>query len=180
MSKHARYLRSQSGYTLIEVVISLAIGVILMTALTSVVLTSTRAADIASSRLQASAQVRSFEYFAVDDFAGSGIPQTATCGSDAGSPCTTQPIVLNGTSVSNSVAPTPAPKQVTYRWDDSTGYLDREVGASPAIHAATNVSAFSWYVDTTSGSPTVVVSLTVTVSAYSDSQTLLFYPRVNP
>jgi pantothenate synthetase len=42
---------------------------------------------------------------------------------------------------------------------------------------ATDVSAFAWYVDTNS---TVVVSITVTVQSYSESETFRFYPRINP
>ncbi len=171
------YLSGQDGYTLVEVIISVAIGAILMTALTSVVLTSVRAANIASSRVEASGQIRNFEYFAYDDFAGSSIPATGTCGTPA-TPCTTQPIVLTGTAVSNSVPPVPAPRQVTYTWDGSD-LLDRQVAGAP-VHAATGVTAFSWYVDSSAVLPTVVVNLTVTVQSYSESQTLLFYPRVNP
>ncbi|HEY1421276.1 MAG TPA: prepilin-type N-terminal cleavage/methylation domain-containing protein [Candidatus Dormibacteraeota bacterium] len=172
--------RSQAGYTLIEVVISVAIGAILMAALTSVVLTSVRAADIASSRVEASGQLRSFEFFAYDDFAGSGVPDTATCGDSSSTACTTQPITLAGVGVSNSVSPAPSASSVTYTWDSTNFFLDRKVGANPAIHAATDVSAFSWYVDSSGASPVVVVRLKVTVSNYSESQTLLFYPRLNP
>jgi hypothetical protein len=42
------------------------------------------------------------------------------------------------------------------------------------------VSAFSWYLDTTSTHPTVVVTISVTIQAYTETQTLRFYPRVNP
>ena len=47
---------------------------------------------------------------------------------------------------------------------------------------ASNVSAYSWYVDRSGFYPTVVVSITVTIpsynATYSASQTLRFYPRV--
>jgi len=179
VSRTARqYLHGQGGYTLIEVIITVAIGAILMAGLTSVVLTSVRASDIASSRVEASGQVRNFEYFAYDDFAGSGVPSTDACGTPS-PPCTTQPIVLVGTRVSNSINPAPSPSQVTYTWDGSD-ILDRQVGTGAAIEAATGVTSFSWYVDTSSATPTVVVSITITVRSYSQSQTLLFYPRLNP
>jgi hypothetical protein len=85
--------------------------------------------------------------------------------------------VLIGYQVSNST-PVPATFQVTYTWDKDAGFLDRAVARGSTAHAATDVSAFSWYVDANS---TVVVNMTVTVQAYSQSQTFRFYPRTaNP
>ena len=150
-------MEGQNGYTLVEVVISVAIGGVLMSALTSVVLTTWRATTIATSRVEASGQIRSFQYFAYDDFAQANISTLGAC--SPSSPCTT-PIGLS---------------TVTYTWDGST-FLDRATSLT-TIHAATNVTAFSWYVDSNSS---VVVSLTVTVNAYSQSQTFRFYPRLNP
>ena len=174
------YSLDQRGYTLVEVIIALAIGSILMTALTSVVLTSVRASDIATSRVEASSQIRNFDSFAYDDFAASEVPAVGSCGGSA-TPCTTEPIVLSGTQVSNSIRPVPGdtPVTVTYTWDGSD-VLDRQVDWGPPVHAATGVTAFSWYVDESAAFPTVVVRLTVTVRGYSLSQTLLFYPRLNP
>ena len=174
------YASNQGGFTLVEVVIACAIGAILMTALTSVILTSVRASTIATSRIDASSQIRNFEFFAYDDFALGSVPSPSGCGT-AGNPCSTQAIVLSGTQVSNSVTPVAASYQVSYTWDGSS-FLDRQIGANPAtaIHAATNVTGFSWYVDGSAPYQTVVVSLTVTVQSYSESQTLRFYPRVNP
>jgi prepilin-type N-terminal cleavage/methylation domain-containing protein len=161
------YAHDQAGFTLIEVVIAAAIGAILMSALTSVILTSVRASATASSRIEASGQIRNFEFFAYDDFAQSAVPTPSGCGTVA-SPCTTQAIALNG---------------VSYAWDGSA-FLDRQVGSN-VTHMATNVTGFSWYVDSSLGHPTVVINLTVTIQAFSDqpyseSQPLLFYPRVNP
>jgi prepilin-type N-terminal cleavage/methylation domain-containing protein len=173
-----RYARSQSGYTLIEVVITAAISAVVMSALTSVVLTTFNASKVATSRIQASSQIRSFQFFANDDFAHSGVPDTSGCGT-AASPCSTQPLVLNGVQVSNSVSPAPAPYQVTYTWDGAS-VLERQTSGGGDVNAATNVSAFSWYLEGASPRLTVVVSLTVTVGAYSQSQTLRFYPQVNP
>jgi prepilin-type N-terminal cleavage/methylation domain-containing protein len=161
----AKYARSQNGFTLVEVVIAGAIGVILMTALTSVILTANRGVITATSRIEASGQIRTFESFAGDDFAQSAVPPTGGCGT-AGNPCTTQPISLSGTYA------------VSYVWDGSA-FLDRTVGSN-VIHMATNASAFSWYVDTSSLHPAVVMTLTVTVQAYSESQTFRFEPEVNP
>jgi len=154
----SRYLGSQGGYTLVEVIIAMAIGALLMGAVSSVVYTAWQAASVASSRVEASSQIRSFESFAYDDFATSTVPITGECGTSA-SPCHTEPIVLSGE---------------TYTWNGSS-FVDRHAG-SVSIHAATDVTAFSWYVDANS---TVVVSLTVQVQAYSESQTFRFYPRIN-
>jgi len=174
MTAHRQYLKGQDGYTLVEVIIASALGVLLMSALTSVVLTSWRGAMIATSRVEASGQIRNFEFFAYDDFARSNVPSGSGCVQAA--PCTTQPLVLNGYQVSNSTA-IPAFFQVTYTWDGAA-FLDRTVAATGATgHAATDVSTFSWYVDT---DQSVVVNLTVTVQAYSQSQTFRFDPKVNP
>jgi hypothetical protein len=83
--------------------------------------------------------------------------------------------VLTGYQFSSST-PVPASYQVQYTWDGSS-FLDRAVGTGAAKHAATDVTAFSWYVDTDAS---VVVSLTVTIQAYSESQVFRFYPRRNP
>ena len=168
----------QAGYTLVELIIALAISGLLLTALTSVILTAVRANATASNRVEASGQIRSFQSFAGDDFARSAPPAGGACGTQA-TPCTTEPIVLVGTQVSNSNQPVGAQVQVTYTWDGSS-FVDRQIGAGEAVHAATDVSAFSWYVDSSAAHSTVVVSLTVTVGSYSESQTFRFYPRVNP
>ena len=169
------YLRSQGGYTLVEVMIALALSSLLMGVLISVILTSTRAVSTATSRVEASGQIRNFMFTAYDDFAQSGIPSGIGCGTPS-APCTTQPLVLSGTAASNSAAPTFTTYQVTYTWDGSD-FLDRQFGSNGPTHAATNVTAYSWYVDTSS---TVVVSLTVTVGTYQQSQTFRFLPRFNP
>lgn len=173
-----RYARSQAGYTLLEVVIASAIGAILMTALTSVILTSVTANNTATSRIEASGQIRNFEFFAYDDFAHGSMPAPTGCGT-VSNQCSMQALVLSGPQVDNSL--TPVGTQVSYTWDGSE-FLDRQVGADPstAIHAATNVTGFSWYVDGEAPYQTVVVILTVKVQSYSESQTLRFYPRVNP
>ena len=187
------YLRSQGGYTLIEVVIACAIAAVLMSGLSSVILTSVRAASTAASRVQASSQIRNFQFRAYDDFASSGVPVLpAGCGTRS-SPCTTQPLTLIGVQVTNSAVPVPSTSQVTYSWD-GTEFLDRRVQGHPPRHAATGVSDFSWYLDNSSGNPTIVMSLTVTVPSpnsvglgsaflgdpYSESQSLRYYPRLIP
>lgn len=175
-----RQARRQDGFTLIEVIITAAISVIVLGALTSVVLTSVQSFGVASSRVQASAQIRSFENYAYDDFAAGQIQNVGSC-TQSNAPCSTQ-LVIAGMQASNSPQPVLAPYQVTYSWGgSSTGFLDRQVAATGATtHAATNVSSFAWYVDSSAGFPTVLVSLTVTVQAYSESQTFRFYPRLNP
>lgn len=169
------YARSQNGYTLVEVVLTAAIGAVLMSALTSVVLTSFRAGNIATSRIEASGQIRNFEFYAYDDFAGSAIPDPSTC---AAPPACS--IVLSGTRVSNSASPSPSPYSVTYSWNGTEGTpLDRAFGGN-SKHVATSVTAFSWSLDGSAPYRTVVVSLTVKVQDYSESQTFRFFPRVNP
>lgn len=150
--------KSQSGYTLVELIITVALGALLMSALTSVIFTATQGTNIAMSRVEASSQIRNFQQFAYDDFAQSNIWGLSGC--TKASPCNS-PI---------SVGP------VSYTWDQSTNFLDRAT-SQVTSHAATNVTAFSWYVDSNS---TVVVSITVTVQDYRESQVFRFYPRLNP
>jgi prepilin-type N-terminal cleavage/methylation domain-containing protein len=171
-------VQSQAGYTLVEVIIASAIGAILMAALTSVILTSVQATNTARSRVEASSQIRSFQFFARDDFAYSSLPVPNGCGT-AANPCTTQPIVLSGLRASNSTTPVAAPYTTTYTWDGSA-FVDRQAGSAPADHAAIDVTAFSWYLAGTAPKQSVIVAMTVTVSGYSESQTLAFYPEVNP
>ena len=83
-----RYVRSQAGYTLVELMIASAIGLIVMTGLTSVVLTSVRAASTAQSRVEASSQIRSFQSGAYEDFALSGVPTLTNCAPASPPPCT--------------------------------------------------------------------------------------------
>jgi prepilin-type N-terminal cleavage/methylation domain-containing protein len=174
------YLRGQGGYTLIELLIASAIAVIVMTGLTSVVLTSWRAVTTATSRVEASSQVRSFEFYARDDFALSSVPIPSGCAGTAVSPCTTQPIVLQGLQASNAASPSASQVHVTYTWDAGTGVLDRQEGAGPSAHAATDVSAFSWYIDGTAPYQTVVTTISITVQSYTETQTLRFHPYVSP
>jgi prepilin-type N-terminal cleavage/methylation domain-containing protein len=180
-----RQLRSQSGFTLVELLVASAIGVIVMTGLTSVVLTTWRAGQIATGRIEASSQIRNFQFDAYDDFALSSLPASSGCGA---APWTC-PINLSGTNAAlqNGVLVLDHSYHVTYTWDQTNHTIDRVVGTNPCIalgltcpHAATNVTAFNWYIDTSSPTPTVVVTLTVTVQSYAEIQTMRFYPRVNP
>ena len=172
---HARRMHNQGGFTLVELLIALALSVLLMTALTSVVLTTWRANDVASSRVEASSQIRNFAAVAYDDFALSNIANLSGCVPAA--PCTS-PITLVGSQTSNSASPVVNPSyQVVYSYNADNEVINRQAGGGPASPAATNVTAFDWFVDTNS---TVIVQLTVTVSSYSESQTFRFRPRVNP
>jgi prepilin-type N-terminal cleavage/methylation domain-containing protein len=181
-----RYARSQDGYTLIEVVIASAIGAILMGALFSVVFTSVRAVTTATSRVEASQQIRSFQLLAYDDFAHSGPPYPNGCSGTVASPCSTQPINLSGLRASNSTTPVIALYSVSYVWNSSSQFLERQVAGNPANHAAIDVGGFSWYLDGTAPNQAVVVVMTVTIppsfgeGTYSETQTLRFYPEVNP
>lgn len=168
----SRHLKTQGGFTLIEVIITTAISALLLGALVSVMLTSTQATNTATSRVEASSQIRNFEYFAYEDFAGADITDlNGSC--TASSRCSSQPITLTGIPAGN---PTTT-YQVTYSWDSTSGLLTRQAGSNPALNAATNVHGFDWYVD---ANQTVVVDLTVTVGSYTESQSFRFFPRRNP
>jgi type II secretory pathway pseudopilin PulG len=179
----SRYARDQGGYTLVELVIASAIGLMVMTGLTSVVLTTWRAGTTATSRIQTSAQIRNFQSKAYDDFALSTLPVPAGCPATAASPCSSA-IVLQGSQASNYTTPDITPYQVTYTWDDGAGILAREarLGTDPpaTFNAATGVTDFSWYLDGSGSHQTVVVTISVTVQSYRQTQTLRFFPRVNP
>lgn len=174
-----RYTKSQGGYTLVELIVASTIGLIVMTGLTSVVLTSWRAGATAAGRVETSGQVRNFEFEAYDDFALSSIPVPAGCVGSVSSPCTTQPIVLKGLQASNSISPVTSPYQVTYRWDGANLLL-RQIGSRPPAEAAIGVTGFTWYVDGTAPDQTVVVTISITLQSYTETQTLRFHPRVNP
>ena len=173
-----RYAQSQGGYTLVELIVASAIGVLVMTGLTSVVLTSTRAGQVATSRIEASAQVRNFESDAYGDFALSQTTAISSCMPGDPPPCT---ITLTGLRASNSPTPVATSYTVKYRWKDSN--VDRQIGLDPNapwVHAATNVTAFSAVFTGTAPYQTVVVTMTVTVNAYAETQSFRFDPRVNP
>lgn len=151
-------VRGQDGYTLVELVVTMGLGALLLSALMSVLLTASHGASIATSRVEASSQIRSFQFFAYEDFAGSALPSNSgNC--VPSTPCTTA-IKLSG---------------VTYSWDGSNFLSRVPTSTGIARPAASNVSSFSWYVTGCA----VVVSVTVTVQGYSQSQTFQFYPRVN-
>jgi prepilin-type N-terminal cleavage/methylation domain-containing protein len=172
------YAKDQGGYTLVELIVASAIGLFVMTGLTSVVLTTYRAGTTATSRIEASSQIRNFQFEAYDDFALSNLPVPNGCAGTAASPCTT-PIALQGVQASNATNPTTTAYQVTYTWD-GTNLLMRQVNGNPAVEAANGVTAFSWYLDGSGSHQMVVVTISVTVQSYTETQTLRFYPRVNP
>ncbi len=171
---------SQAGFTLIELVIATAIGLVVMSALTSVVLTTVIADNTAIAHVEASSQVRNFQFNAYDDFVQARPPAPTGCGTP-GTPCTTQDLTLQGSKVPNQVGGVAVPYTVRYAWDSGQRTVTRYAGPSSRV-VASNVTAYSWYIDSTGAKPTVVINLTVTIASYnvtySDSQTLLFYPRV--
>jgi prepilin-type N-terminal cleavage/methylation domain-containing protein len=172
--------RRQAGYTLIEVVIATAIGLLVMGSLTSVVMTTVQATNTATSRVEASGQIRGFQLTAYDDFALSQPP--APCGTQA-APCDVQPLVLQGSRMANQESGAASAYVVKYMWDRDKRVVTRQQVDGTGRNVASNVYAYSWYVDGTGARPTVVISMTVTVGfiykdSYSQSQTMRFYPRV--
>ncbi len=172
--------RRQAGYTLIELIIASAIGLMVMSALTSVVLTTILADNTAAARVEASAQVRSFQFIAYDDFVHGRTPVISGCGT-SGIPCTTEDLVLQGDRMPNVVGGVAAPYTVRYGWDASGQKVTRYAGTSSRV-AASNVTAYSWYIEGSGANASLVVSMTVTIASfnatYSESQTLRFYPRI--
>jgi type II secretory pathway pseudopilin PulG len=173
--------RSQAGYTLIELIIANAIGLMVMGAMTSVVLTMVLGGNVATSRVQASAQIRNFQLTAYDDFALSRPPVTNSCGTGVNNPCTTQDMVLTGDRMPNQIGGVAAPFTARYTWDPTKSLVRRFVGVASRV-VASDVKSYSWYVDSSAEHPVVVVSMSVTIgfynTAYTESQSLLFYPRV--
>ena len=177
---------TQSGFTLIELIIATAIGLVVMTGLTSIMFTAYRADRQATSRVEAAGQIRTFEQSAFRDFALSSVPPAPpTCGTQA-TPCTQAPIQLTGCSItSNDGGATHVwqSHKVTYTWNSTTQVVTRDVGSGVTFPAGSDVSAFSWYIAGTSPNQSVVVTITVTVfwaqgSPYSQSQVLRFRPQV--
>jgi prepilin-type N-terminal cleavage/methylation domain-containing protein len=173
--------RRQAGYTLIELIIASAIGLMVMGAMTSVVLTMVLGGNTATSRIEASAQIRNFQLTAYDDFALSRPPATSGCGTSL-SPCTTQDMVLTGDRMPNQTGGVAAPFTARYAWDSDKGLVTRFVGVASRV-VASSVRSYSWYVDDSTGAhPVVAVSMSVTVgfynTTYTESQSLLFYPRI--
>jgi prepilin-type N-terminal cleavage/methylation domain-containing protein len=172
--------KQQAGFTLIELIIATAIGVLVMGALTSVVLTTVLAANTANGRIQASSQVRSFQFTAYDDMAFAQPPAPVGCGAP-GTPCTTQDMILQGCLNPINARDPGIVHTVRYAWD-AAAQVVRRYSATSSHVVASNVTMYSWYLDTGAHPTSVVVSMTVTVAAYnttySESQTLRFYPRI--
>jgi len=173
--------RSQAGYTLVELLVATAIGAIVIAAVASIVLTTAISTNVATSRVDATTQVRTFQLNAYDDVVLSEVPVASGCGT-AANPCTTQPMILTGSRIPNRIAGDPAPYTVTYAWDPSQDIVIRQVSGGPSRTVASDVTSYAWYVDTTAAHPTIVVALTITIktynASYSESQSFLFYPRV--
>ena len=171
--------RRQAGYTLVELIVATAIGTIVLGALTSIVLTTAISTNVATSRVDASGQIRNFQLNAYDDMAFSNVPAPSGCGTQA-NPCTSQPMVLQGQRVPNQPSGAPAPYSVTYTWDPSQQTVSRQAGSAIRT-VAENVTGYSWFIDSSGAQPAVVVSLTVTVRTYNapyvDSQSFRFVPR---
>ena len=173
--------RRQSGFTLIELLIATTLGLVVLGALTSLVVTMMVADNTAAGRVEASSQVRDFQLAAYEDFVLARAPTSPGCGT-AANQCTTQTLVLIGDQAPTSGQP--VPDTIRYEWYPSTQTVTRQAddinGTSTRI-VSSNVTAYSWYVDS-SGAPTVVINLTVTIpsynATYSESQTFRFYPRI--
>ena len=177
--------RRQSGFTLIELLIATTLGLLVLGALTSLVVTMMVADNTAAGRIEASSQVRDFQLAAYEDFVLARTPTSPGCGT-AANQCTTQTLVLIGEQAPTSGQP--VPDTIRYEWYPSTQTVTRQAddanGTSTRI-VSSDVTAYSWYVDNTGAptqAPTVVISLTVTIpsynATYSESQTFRFYPRI--
>jgi prepilin-type N-terminal cleavage/methylation domain-containing protein len=168
----------QAGFTLIELLVASAIGLIIMSGLTSVVMTTYRASQTASNRVEAAGEIRTFEQTAYGDFATSSLPvPPGGCGSSS-SPCIHDPIQLQGCKMTNSITPSPQLTKVIYAWPLGSSSIDRKVGSVSSNPAASGVTAFSWYLAGTSPNQSVVVALTIQMGAVTQSQTMRFNPRV--
>lgn len=174
----AARLRSQSGFTMIELLVATVIASVILVALTSVVFTTYQADQTATSRVEASGELRNFQQVAYDDFAGSTIPTApGGCGT-SGQPCTQAAIQLSGCAMNG--AGTLQQRTVSYTWTAASDTIERQVNSSTVETTASGVTAFNWYLDGTAPNQSVIVSLTVTVKAVSQSETMQFYPRVAP
>jgi prepilin-type N-terminal cleavage/methylation domain-containing protein len=180
----ARRRRSQAGFTLIELLIASVLGLMVLSALTSVVLTTSVATNTAYGRIEASSQVRTFQLTAYDDFAMATVPAPSGCGTQT-TPCTTQEMVLRGLRVPNLANGVAAPYVVRYSWDSTADVVTRySITDGSSRVAANHVTAYSWYIDSSQprSRPSVVVSMTVTIpsynASYSQSQTFRFSPEV--
>ena len=179
-----RRRRSQAGFTLIELMVASAIGLIVMTGLTSVVFTTYRANQIATGRVEAAGQIRNFQGTAYNDFAGSSVTNPVGCGTSA-QPCTTYPIQLQGCTLDPKTTSLKT-RTVKYSWDSTALVVARAVGVganvlpTPVNPAALHVTAFAWYLDGAAPNQSVVVTLTVSIGALPtvQSQSMRFYPRV--
>src|SRR5438552_18932943 len=110
--------RRQAGYTLVELIVATAIGTIVLGALTSIVLTTAISTNVATSRVDASGQIRNFQLNAYDEMAFSNVPAPSRCRTQA-NPCTSQPIVLHGQRVADQPSGAAAAYSATYSWDPS-------------------------------------------------------------
>jgi prepilin-type N-terminal cleavage/methylation domain-containing protein len=167
ISRHRIRHGLQNGYTLIEVVLAAAIGLTVMTAMTSVVLTTWRANTVATERVEASNEILSFEQLAHRDFASSAVP--ANCDSTG--------VTLNGIRASGATTTVGIPTTIAYSWDGS-GVLRRQVDTGTPRQVAGDMTRFNCTTEGVSPYKTVVVSLTVTVGSYSQSQVFRFYPEL--
>jgi prepilin-type N-terminal cleavage/methylation domain-containing protein len=174
---------SQAGFTLIELLVATTLGVVILTALTSVVLTTYRADQTAIARTEVAGEIRNFQQYAYDDFVSSVAPSTpAGCGT-AAQPCTDSQITLVGCLPSTNYSVPSVKRTVKYAWSSGTSSIVRTVHdplhpKDTVVPAASNVTAFTWYIDSSNGTQSsVVVSLTVQIQSISQSQTMRFYPR---
>jgi type II secretory pathway pseudopilin PulG len=175
---------SQGGYTLVELIIATAIGTLVLGAMASIVLTTATGANVAMSHMDASSQIRTFQINAYDDVAFSSLPAPSGCGTQ-GNPCTTQALLLQGLRMPNQPLPGQAPTQtsVTYSWDPTQHLVTRQIGDGVARTVASNVTSYSWYIDSNGAHPSLVIALTVTEvnynATFTEVQTFRFNPQVS-
>jgi prepilin-type N-terminal cleavage/methylation domain-containing protein len=163
-------MRSQAGYTLVEMILALGIGTMLIAGTALLLWTMFTANHTSDVRLQASAQIRNFQLAFHDDVVLNNRPVSITGNCTPPGPCT---ISLSGSRF-NQGASGPGAFSVTYSY--SSGTVTRQVSGAGATEVAKNVARFCPGV---SAGNVVTVNLTAqdSLGAYSETQTLKFDPR---
>jgi hypothetical protein len=78
---------------------------------------------------------------------------------------------------------TPTLTSITYSWDPTQHLVTRQIDGGGARTIASNVTSYSWYIDSGGAHPSVVIALTVTEvnynATFTEVQTFRFNPQVS-